>query len=90
MCIRDRIYSTKQQQKGENRKSGRLLRSIGKQSGESVMFVFQLFSATFVQRKKKGNLFAKYKQNKRLTIKVVQWQATRKSISPSMLATFNT
>jgi len=36
------IYSTEQQQTGENRKSGRLksemdmLRSIGKQSGESV------------------------------------------------------
>ena len=36
------MYSTEQQQTGENRKSGRLksendmLRSIGKQSGESV------------------------------------------------------
>ena len=36
------VYSTEQQQTGENRKSGRLrvktdmLRSIGKQSGESV------------------------------------------------------
>jgi len=30
------------------------------------------------------------KQNKRLTVKIVQWQATEKGISPSILATFST